>query len=283
MRAKGAQKSVRTGSVRAGRTLPNFGESYHPDIAEPPATYRRVLRLLSWLLPPCVCLAWLPLRDRLPNTDLALVLVVVVAVVGFEAGRASALLGALTAGVAFDVLHTRPYGHLEITHGRDVLTTALLVVAGIAMGEVAHRLSLYREVAGSNADAFALVTDAAGLVATGGEASLVIEALCAELKSGLKLSECRFEEGPPKGEAPFVNRDGALVYLEESVSAPVNQDLDLPVWVTGEIVARFRLEIGDLMPSPAQLRLAMNVADQAGAAVGSHPESVPPPVVNRRN
>jgi hypothetical protein len=237
-----------------------------------------VIRLLVGLAPACVALAWLPLRDRLPNTDLALVLVVVIAGVGFVAGRPGALMGALGAGVTFDLLHTRPYGHLAITHGRDVLTTAFLVVAGVAMGEVALRLARYRRVADSEADAFALVTDAAGLIATGGESRLVIEALSEELARGLKLLDCQLETGPPKGDVPFIARDGSLVRLDESGSRSPEPVIDLPVWTSGEIAAHFRLCLGDEegLPSKAQLRLAVSVADQAGAALSVRPPTPPP-------
>ena len=234
--------------------------------------------VLAGFAPGLVSVAWLPLRDHLPNTDVALVLVVAVAGVGFVAGRLGAVVGAGTAGVSFDLLHTRPYGHLAISHDKDALTTAFLIVAGIAVGEVASRLARFRRMAASEAEAFSLVSDAAGLVATGGDARLVVEALAEELARGLQLKECWYEAGSPAGDAPIIARDGALIDMGNAGTSwsPV---VDLPIWASGSIVAHFRLILGDDgLPPLAQRRLAVSVSDQAGAALTARegPPVVPP-------
>lgn len=227
-----------------------------------------MLRLFAGLVPVAVAVAWLPLRRHLPNTDLALVLVVVTAGVGSFGSRVAVAVGAVGAGLSFDLLHTTPYGDLAIHSAKDVLTTAFLVVAGLLMGEVVFRLHRYRRRAEADADAFALVTDAAGLVATGSEVGLVIEALATELASGLSLSDCAFEPGPPEGDVAFVGRDATVVRLDGTAAAHHRDLLDLPVWSSGEIVGRFRMVLrpGTAL-GPAQLQLAVGIADQAGAAL----------------
>ncbi len=239
--------------------------------------------MLAGLVPVAVSVAWLPLRAQLPNTDLALVLVVVIAGAGSLGGRPAFALGAVGSGLSFDVLHTTPYGELAIHSGKDVLTTAFLVVAGALMGEVAFRLGRYRRRAEAEADAFALVTDAAGLVATGGESGLVIEALGAELASGLALRAWSFEMGPPTGEVPFVGRDGTVVRLDGSPLAGSEGSLDLPVWSSGEIVGRFRMVLAPQSTlGTAQLQLAVGIADQAGAALHAQAPGSPPDQPRRR-
>jgi hypothetical protein len=240
---------------------------------------------LVGLVPACIALAWLPLRDYLPNTDLALVLVVAVAGVGFVSDRLAVVVGSIGAGISFDLLHTRPYGHLTITNGRDELTTAFLVLAGIAMGELASRLARYRRVAASESDAFALVTDAAELTATGSEARLVIEALGEELVRGLGLRECRFEHGSPSGEVPCLARDGGVTRLSPAEAGSAPDELDLPIWAAGNIVGYYRLAIDnpDGLPSKAQGRLAVNIADQAGAALAATGADPTEPSRRRRN
>lgn len=224
--------------------------------------------MLAGLVPVVVAVAWLPLRAHLPNTDVALVLVVVVAGVGFLGGREAVAVGAVGSGLSFDLLHTTPYGQLAIHSGRDVLTTAFLVLAGLLMGEVAFRLGRYRRRAEAEADAFALVTDAAGLIALGSEVGLVIEALAAELRSGLSLRQCTFESGPPSGHVPFVGRDATIVRLDDALPGEVDDSLDLPVWSSGEIVGRFHMVLGPQTAlGAAQLQLAIGVSDQAGAAL----------------
>lgn len=234
--------------------------------------------MLAGLLPVVVAVAWLPLRSHLPNTDVALVLVVVVAGVGFLGGREAVAVGAVGSGLSFDLLHTTPYGQLAIHSGRDVLTTAFLVLAGILMGEVAFRLGRYRRRAEAEADAFALVTDAAGLVALGSEVGLVIEALATELSSGLSLRQCSFESGPPNGDVPFVGRDATIVRLDNASPGEPEDSLDLPVWSSGEIIGRFRMVLGPRTTlGVAQLQLAVGIADQAGAALhGLGPPSPDP-------
>lgn len=237
----------------------------------------RAEAVLVGLAPGLVSVAWLPVRNHLPNTDVALVLVVAVAGVGFVAGRLGTVVGASSAGLSFDLLHTRPYGHLAISHDKDALTTAFLVVAGVAMGELASRLASSRRRAASEADAFALVSDAAGLVATGSDAALVVEALTEELARGLQLRECRYEPGSPAGDAPIIARDGMLVDMGNASTD--SSAVDLPIWASGTIVAHFRLMLGaEGLPTLAQRRLAVSVSDQAGAALvadGHSPPSVP--------
>lgn len=248
-------------------------------IFDRPSIKSRSLRPLAGLVPVALSVAWLPLRAHLPNTDLALMLVVVVAGAGFLGGRPAVLLGAVGSGLTFDLLHTTPYGQLAIHSGRDVLTTTFLVVASLLMGEVTVRLGGYRRRAEAEADAFALVTHAAGLIAMGSEVGLVLEALISELTSGLSLVECTFEIGPPSGEAPFVGRDGTIVRLDDSASPEVEGPLDLPVWSSGEIVGHFRMvRSPDTVLEVPQLQLAIGIADQAGAAMLAHipPAGKPP-------
>ena len=252
-----------------------------------------MLQLLAGLLPVGVSVAWMPLRHDLPNTDLALVLVVVIAGVGFAGGRLAVLVGATGAGVSFDLLHTPPYGHLAITHARDVLTTAFLVVAGVAMGELAYRLGRYRQRAESQADAFASVTTAAGVVATGGEAGLVVEAVLSELTTRFSLRACSYVPGPPAGDVAFVGRDGTICRLQgSSPTTSVEEVVDLPVWASGEVVGSFRMTLAssaDVL-NPSQRQLAISLADQAGAALtaagvpreGTEPGTAPPPDENPR-
>ena len=262
--------------MRASRPGPLLGSGrYDSPIVDTTAVRSRALQLLAGLIPVAVAAAWLPLRGQLPNTDLALVLVVTVAGAGSVGGRPAVALGAIGSGLAFDLLHTTPYGELAIHSGRDVLTTAFLVVAGLVMGEVAVRLGRYRRRAEAGAEAFSLVTGAAGLVATGSEAGLVIEALTTELMAGLSLVDCSFETGPPNGDVPFVGRDASIVCLDGSRADAAGGRLDLPVWSSGEIVGRFRLVLpADRAVGAAQLQLAVGIADQAGAALHGH---VPPP------
>lgn len=218
---------------------------------------------------------WIPIRDRLPNTDLALALVLVLAAIGWRAGGRATAVGALSAGASFDLLATRPYGTLAISRGTDVLTALILVATGALVGLGASRLARYRSSESSRADAMAVFMEASGLMATGQERQLVAAALATELERELGLEECRFVAEPPTGAHPTVARDGNLVGLVAS-GGEAQGRIDLPIWCQGEVVGHYQLVLGAGRPSRQDLRVAISLADQAGAAL-SAPFPDPPP------
>lgn len=230
--------------------------------------------VLSAALPVAAAAAWVPARDHLPNTDLALLLVLVIGAIGWMGGWIATIGASLAASIAFDVLDTRPYGTLAISRGSDILTALLLVVTGVLVGSGSARLARYRHSEDGRADALAVVMEASGLVATGQEQRLVAEALAAELKRELQLEECTFRPEPPTGTRPTVARDGSLVGLTAANRAGRPTVIDLPVWSQGEVVGHYRLVLGRAAPSQYELRLALSLADQAGAAMAGYR---PPP------
>ena len=72
-----------------------------------------------------------PVRSDLPNTDVALLLVLCVGAVAMVGGRQAVLVGSLAGATAFDYFDTSPYGQLFITRGRDIATTVVLVGASL--------------------------------------------------------------------------------------------------------------------------------------------------------
>jgi hypothetical protein len=239
--------------------------------------------VLSAAVPAAMAGAWVPVRDHLPNTDLALVLVLVIGSVGWMAGWVATIGSSLAAGIAFDVLDTRPYGTLAIARGSDLLTALLLVITGALVGTGAARLARYRHSEESRADALAVVMEASGLVATGQERRLVAEALSAELQRELQLAECTFRPEPPTGARPTVARDGSLVGLIAGTRTGGPTVIDLPVWSQGDVVGHYQLVLGRTAPSKHELRIALSLADQAGAAMaGYHPDPPSPSGPGRR-
>lgn len=79
------------------------------------------------LLPLGVAAAWIPLRATLPNTDVALLLVLAVGAVSLAGGRWASVIGSFGGAAAFDVFDTPPYGQLIQSRARDVVTTVVLV------------------------------------------------------------------------------------------------------------------------------------------------------------
>ncbi len=239
------------------------------------STWTRLV--LAAVLPVAVSAVWIPVRDRLPDTDLALVLVLVIGTIGWMLGARAALISAVTAAVAFDVLDTRPYGTLTMARGVDVTTALILLVTGLLVGAGAARLARYRNAQDHRSDALAVVMEASGLVATGEEQQLVTEALGAELVRALQLEACEFRASPPDGTRPSVARDGGLVGLLTPRRPEDSRRVDLPIWCQGEVVAHYRFTLGRRSPSREELRVALSLADQAGAAMVTTGDHRPPP------
>jgi hypothetical protein len=62
-----------------------------------------------------------------------------------------------------------------------------------------------------------------------------------------------------------------------SSSGKGHRQIDLPIWHQGEIVAHYRLTPGKSSPSKDELRVALSLADQAGAAMGNEDHPLPEP------
>ena len=73
-----------------------------------------------------VSLILLPLRDSVPNTSAALLLVLVLVGVASTGARLVGLLAALSAGPGFDFLLTQPHESLSIASAADAQTALLL-------------------------------------------------------------------------------------------------------------------------------------------------------------
>ncbi len=246
----------------------------------------RMVPVLLGLVPVAVAAAWIPFRNDLPNTDVALLLVLCVGAVAMIGGRWTAVIGAVAAATAFDLFDTPPYWQLYITRSRDVVTTLILVGAGLVVGELCVRLRRYRVMAATRGEDFAVITSAARLMAVGEDVSMVVEALGGELVARVGLADCEFRYGPPTGDRPFLARDGSLIDLGTPLPHTPVTEIDLPVWAGTDVVGRYRLSLGQgPLPSPDRLLAAVGIAEQAGAALAlaaSDPSPPPPPSRPRR-
>jgi hypothetical protein len=237
---------------------------------------------LSGFLPVAIAAAWVPVRSDLPNTDVALLLVLCLAVAAMMGGRGAVLVGALASATAFDFFDTPPYGQLFMTRGRDVATTVVLVGVGLLVGELTVRLRTYRNMAVVRGADFTVMSAAAELMAFGEDAAMVVAALAGELVSRLDLADCQFELGRPVGDRPYVARDGELVSPGPASPESGLTEVDLPVWAGKDIVGRFRLALRPgALPGRERLLAAVGIADQAGAALAAGRQPTPAPSTQR--
>ena len=168
-------------------------------------------------------------------------LVLCVGAVAMVGGPWAAVVGALAGATAFDLFDAPPYGQLYMTRGKDVVTTLVLVGAGLLVAELCIRMRAYRGVAVKRAEDFTVLSSAARLMAVGEDGPMVVEALAGELVSRLALNDCEFADGPPPGDRPYVGRDGRVVPPETGPPAGAGGQIDLPVWAGSEVVGYYRL------------------------------------------
>ena len=195
-------------------------------------------------------------------------------VVARVGGRIASLLGSVSAALSFGYLHTVPYGHWQIAHAHDVVTTVLIVLVGVFVGDLTLRVSHHRAVADRGSRDLAVMSETAELMAVGDDPGLVLAAVAGELRRLLSVADCEFTAGPPTGTAPWVERDGSVGGPAMSGAASSGQ-LDLPVWVQGQVLGHYRLVLAGPLPAADRLTLAVSLADQAGAALAVAPPTPP--------
>jgi K+-sensing histidine kinase KdpD len=105
----------------------------------------------------------LPFRASWPNTNVALLLVVVVVAVAAIGNRIAGAVAAVGAAVWFDFFFTLPYERFTIRSSSDVTTFVLLLVVGVAVSQLAAYARRLKVIA---------ITDAGYLAQIHGTASL---------------------------------------------------------------------------------------------------------------
>jgi len=241
-------------------------------------TSRRALRLLTGAaaaVPVALAAALIPLRGHIDNANMALLLVITVVAFASSGRRGPALLAALSAAIGFNLFHTVPYLSLRITSRDDAVTTALLLIVGLVVGEIALRGRRARVVAAQERRDLDLIAGLGALVATGEDPHYVLLAASTELTHLLQLVDCRYER-EPRNQAilPTIHRDGSVMWgpipwETERWGLPTDGAV-IPVWSHGRQRGRFVLNAPVALPySRSDLARAVAVVDQAGAALGS--------------
>jgi hypothetical protein len=226
------------------------------------------------LAPAAVAAALLPARDHIGNVNVALVLVVVVVAVAVWGRRLAAFAASASAAVWFDFFHTRPYYSFTITHRNDAITTALLLVVGVAVGELAVWSRKQQAAAAASSEDIARIHAVADLVADGRGMDQVTLAVAYELQHLLSLRTCRFDPSLPDHRTTRIEHDGGIVL--DSVRWPVHdmglpgKEVELLVQWAGRTFGRYVLVPSPGVPISLERRLvAVALADQVAAALAS--------------
>jgi K+-sensing histidine kinase KdpD len=233
------------------------------------------LLAIAVLAPLAVCGLLVPLRDVVENTNAALVLVLVVVGVAATGQRLAGVVAALSSAVCFDLLLTAPYGQLAIAAPGDVETAVLLIVAGLAVTELAL-WGRRQQSRSSTREGYLAGVAAARIMATG-ETSLpdLTEQVARQIRDVLDLDACRFEPGPAEGGAR-IDREGTVFWNDRQVDVehdglPTMDEIQLPVENHGSVYGHYVLTSATKIRRPAleQRLVAVTLAEQVGAALSA--------------
>ncbi len=216
----------------------------------------------------------IPWRDRLDTADNALFLVVVIVAVASTGRRAAAAVAALVSALSFDFFLTRPYYSFRITRHQDLITEILLLVVGLAVGELAARGRQHRAAAWQGRHQVALLHSVTELAASGQDPRVVLAAAVEELRDLLYLRDCRFTRHVPGDVTAQVTPSGEVrVGLETWSTGDLGlptRSIDLPVRSGGWLLGHFVLTPTPGRPVPPdRLLVAVAIADQVGAALAA--------------
>jgi K+-sensing histidine kinase KdpD len=116
----------------------------------------------------------LPWRGSWSNTNVALLLVVVVAVAAIG-NRAAGALAALGAAAWFDFYFTVPYQRFTIRSSADVTTFILLLAVGVTVSQLAARARRLKVITITDAGYLARIHQSAALTQSAASAQAVVD------------------------------------------------------------------------------------------------------------
>jgi hypothetical protein len=213
-----------------------------------------------------------PARGHIAVANLALLFVVAIVAVAGAGRRGAAALAAITSALSFDFFCTMPYLSLRITRSADLTTELLLLVVGLAVGELAARGRLARRQAAAGSERLSRLHGMGERIAAGEDPDFVVMAVAHELRDVLSLRDCRFTRGPVTDAGARLEPDGTVtvagrVWEVERLGLPTRK-VELPVRGGGQVLGAFLLT-----PTPAtpiehdRCVLAIALADQLGAVL----------------
>ena len=214
----------------------------------------------------------LPFRASWSNTNVALLLVVVVVGVASIGNRPAGGIAAVSAAVWFDFFFTLPYERFTIRSSADITTAVLLLAVGLAVSQLAARARRLQVIAITDAGYLAQIHQTASLAQAARSADAVVAHVREQLIPLLELQGCRFEHGSLLGHPPRLEPDGTVVaghsrWNVEDSGLPA-EEIELRAFGNGQYHGRFMMQPRPGAKPSLQARLvAVTLADQAGRAL----------------
>ena len=232
--------------------------------------------LAAFAAPLAAAAILLPWRSFWANTNVALLLVIVVVAVAATGHRWAGAIAAAWAALWFDFFYTLPYDRFTIRSSTDLTTFILLLVVGVAVSQLASRGRRLRVLAVTDARYLAQIHATAALAQSATAPDAVVARVGAQLTNLLDLQDCRFEYGALIGHPPRLEQDGVVrggygPLVAERRGLP-GEEIELRATAHGQFYGRFMM-----IPRPGahpsrQARLtAVTLADLAGQSLGARP------------
>ena len=172
---------------------------------------------------------------------MALVLVLVVLAAAILGGRWGGAASAIVSALCFDFFFTRPYYSFTINNRDDIETTIVLLIVGLAVGELVVRTRRSRQVAQASRREVEQVRRVSALGAGGEAAGRLIQIM---QRKSWKRSACERELRTPALQdfAPAGSRTATCRSRprERPPGRPANE-VELPVYGHGRDIGRFVL------------------------------------------
>jgi uncharacterized protein DUF4118 len=251
---------------------------------QPVSATHLVTVALAGLAPLAVACALVPLRGRLHTSVIALVLVLAVVASGAGGGRAAGAAAAAVSALSFDFFHTRPYLSLTIASAEDVETTVLLLLIGIAVGQLAILARRRRSEAAEGRSELASLFRVAEQATQDIDPEVLIAAVRNELTEVLSLDQCTYQPGPPpEGShtlepSGWIDAGGVHRYSRGGFALPP-EGVSIQVRGRGMVLGHlFCLPSRGTAVSLERRRVAVALADQLGVALGA--SATTPPAIS---
>ena len=217
-------------------------------------------------------------RDTLGTTNIALILVALVVAAAAFGGRIAGVTAALVAAISFNFFHTRPYLTLRVTDREDVITVALLLILGLAVGELALLRQRTRREGVTQAAGAHRLESVVAMLASDATVDDTWIAVRDGIVQELGLRSARFVPGAGAADVPLLTRTGRVV---PSLSRWTPRGFELPETASIPVVAgQGVLGHVDIVATPGrgvsldERRIAVALADLLAIAIERSPDRI---------